>query len=196
MKPANSKPMSILSDLDPENARFREHPQGGKRSKATWFLALVPLLGAIWIFFSFQSAMTANGEKSAVTAIRQDQGTTERPAALTVADPAPLSAAAEAVSPVPEKAMVGAALILAAASPKNYGQSERASDGDAFPAVQPKLEQAASKATKPKKSHGKVKSAASGSAKKTSQASAPSRVPRNSGSQAERDIDIITAIVR
>jgi hypothetical protein len=92
--------------------------------------------------------------------------------------------------------MVGAALILASASPKTYGQSERAGDGDAFPAVQPKLEKPASKATKPKKAQGKVKSAASRSAKKTSQVSAASRPPRNGSSQAERDIDIITAIVK
>lgn len=191
MKPANSKPMSILSDLDPQNARFLEYPQRGKRSKATWFLALMPLLGAVWIFLSFQSATTGTG-----TTIRQDQGTMERSAALRVADPAPVPAPTEAALPIPEKPMVGSALILAAASQKTHGQSERASDGVAFPAVQPKLEQAASKATKPKKTQGKVKAAASGSLTKTSQASAASSPPRNGGSQAERDIDIITAIVR
>lgn len=210
MEPAKSKPMSILSDLDPKNVRFLDQPSSGRRSKATWFLALIPLLGAAWMFFSFRSATTAASEKSAVTApaIKQDHGPTERRAALPGADSAPLSAPMEAASPIPEKPTGGAALILAAAPPKNYGQSERTSDGNAFQAIQRELEQPASKVSrqapghpasktsKPKKAQGKVKSAARGSAKKTGQASAASRAPRNTGSQVERDIDIITAIVR
>jgi len=107
VEPAKRKPMSILSDLDPKNARFLEQPSSGRRSKATWFLALMPLLGAVWIFFSFQSAKNAAGEQGAVAApvIKQDHGIADRPAPL-----------AKSASPAPERATEGAALILPVAA--------------------------------------------------------------------------------
>jgi len=207
LEPDKSKPMSILSDLDPKNSRFRDTPSSGKNSKLFWMLALLPFLaGAAWMVVSLQSGMNTSGEE-----LRTIPVVEQARAAST--DPMPAGAPQQAALPAPDKPTEGAALILAAASPQGDGAADREAGTNVFQAMQRELDKPASrqpaagessqatnrqpvKETKAKKTQANAKPAAGARTKSASKGNVGDRASRNASKPAERDIDIISAIVR
>jgi hypothetical protein len=203
--------MSILSDLDPKNARYRDTPSSGKNSKLIWMLVLLPFLaGAVWMLASLQSGMNTSGEDlRTIPAVGQARAASSAIPATASTDPAPASAPPKSVPPASDKPAEGAALILATAHPQGDATADREAGTNVFQAMQKELDKPASrqpaareasqpadrqavKETKPKKTQA------------TAQASAGTRTKAYKGNEgyraskpaAERDIDIISAIVR
>lgn len=208
LEPDKSKPMSILSDLDPKNAKFRDTPSSGKNSKLFWMLALLPFLaGAVWMLASLQSGMNTAGEElRTIPTVGQ--------ARAAGADLAPVGAPQQSALPTPDKPAEGAALILAAAHPQGDGAADRAAGTNVFRDMQRELDKPASpppaggeasqpadrqtiKETKPKKTQATAKSSAGTRPKNANKGNEGYRASRNASKPAaERDIDIISAIVR
>ncbi|HJV94129.1 MAG TPA: hypothetical protein VJ572_11655 [Azonexus sp.] len=208
MEPDKSKPMSILSDLDPKNTRFRDTPSSGKNSKLVWMLALLPFLaGAVWMVTSLQPGMNTSGDElRTMPAVGQARAAS--------ADPTPAGAAQAAALAASEKPAEGAALIVAAADPQGRGTADREAGTNVFQAMQKELEKPASrqpsadtagqpadrqavKETKAKKAQANAKPAAGARTKTANKGNEGYRASRNvSKPAAERDIDIISAIVR
>lgn len=193
MEPDKRKPMSILSDLDPRNTRFIDSPAPARISKAIWLLALLPLLGAIWLFLSFKVDLYPTGH---------------REASLPPPDAVPPTSPPTMVPSVaPDKSQEGSARILAAAPQPRAERSEKEPGADVFQTMQRELdkpmvdkrdrapEHRTGAAAKPKTKHEKVKPAAMASAKKAGPGNSASS-PQRTGNPAQRDIDIISAIVR
>ncbi|MBI2278227.1 MAG: hypothetical protein HYU74_12805 [Dechloromonas sp.] len=199
MEPAKSKPMSILSDLDPKNTKFRDTRSPGKNSKLFWMLALLPFLaGAVWMVASFQAGMHTSGED-----LRTIPAVGQARAAST--EPVPAGASQQATPPATDKPPAGAALILAAARPQGEGATGRETETNAFQAMQRELDEPASrpadrqvvKETKAKKAQANAKPAAGARTKSANKGNEGYRASRNASKPAaERDIDIISAIVR
>jgi len=208
LEPDKSKPMSILSDLDPKNTRFRDTPSSGKNSKLFWMLALLPFLaGAAWMVIRLQSGMTSTGEELQTTPAAGQ-------ARATSTDPAPAGAAQPAAQPASDKPTEGAALILAAAHPQGDGSADREAGTNVFQAMQRELDKPASrqsaageaspsadrqvaKETKAKKTQENAKPATGARTKSANKGNEGYRASRDaSRPAAERDIDIISAIVR
>lgn len=209
LEPDKSKPMSILSDLDPKNARFRDTPSSGKNSKLFWILALLPFLaGAAWMVISLQSGTKASGEElQTIPAIGQARAASPAMPGMgtTSIEPAPVGAVQQAALPATNKPTEGAALILAAARPQADGTADREAGTNVFQTMQQELDKPASrpanrqalKETKAKKTQANAKPAAAARTKSASKGSEGYRSSRNASKPAaERDIDIISAIVR
>lgn len=200
--------MSILSDLDPKNTRFRDTPSSGKNSKLFWMLALLPFLaGAAWMVISLQSGMTTTGEE-----LRTTPAAGQARAASSA--PVPAGAPQQAAQATSDKPAEGAALILAAARPQGDSTADREAGTNVFQAMQRELDKPASrqpaageasppadrqvvKETKAKKTQENAKPAAGARTKSASKGNEGYRASRDaSRPAAERDIDIISAIVR
>lgn len=199
MEPDKSKPMSILSDLDPKNAKFRDTPSSGRNSKLFWILALLPFLaGAAWMVIALQSGMNTSGETlQTIPALGQARAASTEPAPAGAPQPAPL--------PATDKPPEGAALILAAAPQQGEGTTGREAGTNVFQAMQRELDEPASrpadrqvvKETKAKKAPANAKPAAGARTKSANKGNEGYRASRNTSKPAaERDIDIISAIVR
>jgi len=192
-----SKPMSILQDLDPHYAKIPPSPPPKGGSKVTgWILAVLFLLGgAIWLIFNIQF-----GRNPAPI----DQPATQ-PASLPAAtNPPPVLAQAPAT-----QANEGSALIRGNTSAPN----ETKSGENTFETMQKELEKAEDKHTvvetnqrakehKSVKPSEQIKHTTKPGAHKhpaplpsttTSRTSHPGKTAKN---PAERDLDIITAIVK
>lgn len=193
----NTPPMSILSDLDPRNNRFIDRPPPRKRSKITWVLALVPLLGAAFLTLALRPA--------ANEAELTNPAPVVGPSAAPEAPPAPT----KSMSVAPEKHADAAARILVAAQSKNTGPAEESTGANAFQAIQQELDKPTAaishpasvpptaKASPTKKPRDSGKPAAStASVRKANRGNDSPRSARSTNQSAERDIDIITAIVR
>ena len=216
MEPDKSKPMSILSDLDPKNARYRDTPSSGKNSKLVWMLVLLPFLAvAVWMLASLRSGMNTSGEELRTTpTLGQARAASPAMPGTASADAAPAGALSKSVAPASDKPAAGAALILAAAPPQSDGAADRGTGTNVFQAMQRDLDKPAShqpaageasqpadqqsvKETKPKKAQATAKSSAGTRPKKANNDNEGYRASRNASKPAtERDIDIITAIVR
>lgn len=205
MEPDKSKPMSILSDLDPKNAKFRDIPSSGKNSKLFWILALLPFLaGAAWMVIALQSGMNTTGEAlQTIPALGQARAASTEPAPAGAPQPAPL--------PATDKPPEGAALILAAAPQQGEGTTGREGGTNVFQAMQRELDEPASRqlaaveasqladrqVVKAKKAPANAKPAAGARTKSANKGNEGYRASRNTSKPAaERDIDIISAIVR
>jgi len=210
LEPDKSKPMSILSDLDPKNAKFRDTRSSGKNSKLVWMVVLLPFLaGAVWMLASLQSGMNTSGEElRTIPTLGQARAAGPGLPGTASADPAPAGALPKSGPPA-----AGAALILAAAPPQSDGTADREAGTNVFQAMQRELENPASrqpaagasqtadqqavKETKPKKAQATAKSSAGTRPKSANKDNEGYRASRNASKPAaERDIDIITAIVR
>lgn len=192
-----SKSMSILQDLDPHYAKIPPAPPPKGGSKVTgWILAVLFLLGgAIWLIFNIQF-----GQKP----VPIDQPATQPASSSAAADPPPVLAKA----PAPQ-ANEGSALIRENTSAPN----ETKSGENTFETMQKELEKAGDKHTvvetnQRAKEHKSVKP--SGQKKHPTNPGAhkhPAPLPGTTTSRtshqgktaknpAERDLDIITAIVK
>lgn len=209
LEPDKSKAMSILSDLDPKNTRFRDTPSSGKNSRLLWMFAILPLLaGAAWMLITFQSGTNTSGEEPRpIPAVGQTRAASPAMPGMgtTSIDPAPAGAAQQAALPATDKPAEGAALILAVARPQADGTADREAGTNVFQTMQQELDKPASrpadhqalKETKSKKTQGNAKPAAGARTKSASKGSEGYRASRNTSKPAaERDIDIISAIVR
>lgn len=192
-----SKSMSILQDLDPHYAKIPPaSPRKGGSKMTGWILAVLFLLGgAIWLIFNIQF-----GQKPGAI----DQPATQQASLPAAANPPPVPAQA----PTPQ-ANEGSALIRENTSTPNEAKSGE----NTFETMQKELEKAEDKHTvvetnQPAKEHKSVKpSGQKKHATKPRSHKHPAPLPGTTASKtshqgktaknpAERDLDIITAIVK
>lgn len=198
--------MSILQDLDPKNAKIDPQTPNGNARKFAWMLALMSFLGgSAWLVFNFQF------EKNAVAS--------DRVAALTPSsNESPTAPTTEKVEPppqasplIPSSAAQGSALIHENSTAQNGRKEDSAVQGNAFQAMRQEVATPMNHQTAPgrgsPKAHKSVKSSqekkattkisAKKSSKKTAaRATTDAHSAKNEKRPAERDIDIISAIVK
>lgn len=198
--------MSILQDLDPKNAKIDPQTPNGNTRKFAWMLALISFLGgSAWLVFNFQF------EKNTVAS--------DRVAALKPSSNdspmAPVTAKVEPQPQVPPAAPVtaapGSAQIHESSATQNEHKEDSAPQGGAFQAMRqevatPRNHQVAHEKGSPKghklvKSSQEKKAASKISAKKSPKKTATKTTTNTHTAKyekkpAERDIDIISAIVK
>lgn len=195
-----SKLMSILRDLDPQNAMIHRNPRdASKGNKIAWMLALLLLSGgATWLFLSNKSS--------------QNLPATDSTVATTVSTNESL-AATDSARDNPPPATAGTAEIRENHPAQGEQKSDKAA-GEQSVLLAMQMEQEKTRMEQPAVSTPstpivKQKSAATDQRLKT--ANSASKSPRNAAKRstpdgarptksekkpAERDIDIITAIVK
>jgi hypothetical protein len=187
--------MSILNDLDPANSRIPSSARTASSHLVAWAAALLLIGGMLWIYFG--NVFDDKGEH------------TISPVALASDVPAtpPLSPQPATVA-VPVAAESGAALILTTASGNNESM-EATKQPNAFAALQEEL---ASGSTAPTQATAATQAGSTKASQRTEQKSRPAakttkrqanksapsgqRQARSDKKPIERDIEIISAIVR
>nr|MBL8411506.1 hypothetical protein [Dechloromonas sp.] len=187
--------MSILSDLAPENSKLPANaPHAGKPPIVAWLLALLMLAGGgIWLYWSMQHS--ANTIASPIPPVQLVERVSEVQAQPSTPDQAPI-----AIIRTPSE---GSATIRNDIQTAN-GHSEKAT-GNIFQTMQKELEtpspsRPSERLTKERSvtSQKKEESLVVASGKSQAKTSTPAKQNSKAGSKKheERDIEIISAIVK
>jgi len=194
--------MSILQDLDPKYAKIHTRSSFAGWKSITWiFSLLLILLWASWLAFTLQNNSASENKQTG--SIAQDQGS---PSVETVKAPSLASSQTSMTSPAntPPASIGGGSAIIQEARNQESAKTEKAPESVPFPSM-------AAEATKPVKSDQTAKPASTektaqqktklstvhaAERKQTNKAHAEKNSQPSTKKASERDIDIITAIVR
>ena len=195
--------MSILQDLDPKYAKIHTQSSFAGWKSITWILSLLlVLLWASWLVFTLQRDNGAS--KNVLTAtIGQDQGS-PRPEAVKSLSIAPPQAATSVGADSSPAATSGGSAIIQEAREATPPKSAKNEESASFPSIAPESKKPASsdqttkqearETTAPQKTRKLSEHAAE--RKPTNKVYAEKNSQPSTKKAAERDIDIITAIVR
>lgn len=195
--------MSILQDLDPKYAKIHTRSSFAGWKSITWiFSLLLILLWASWLAFTLQNNRDAVENKPTGT-IGQDQGS---PSAEPVKAPSLASSQTSMTTPTntPPASIGGGSAIIQEARNQDSAKSEKAPESVPFPSMAAevtkpvKSDQTAKPASTEKTAQQKTKLSTVHAAerKQTNKAHAEKNSQPSTKKASERDIDIITAIVR
>lgn len=195
--------MSILQDLDPKYAKIHTRSSFAGWKSITWiFSLLLILLWASWLAFTLQNNNSAS-ENNRTGSIAQDQGS---PSVETVKAPSLASSQTSMTSPAntPPASIGGGSAIIQEARNQDSAKSEKAPESVPFPSMTAevtkpvKSDQTAKPASTEKTAQQKTKLSTVHAAerKQTNKAHAEKNSQPSTKKASERDIDIITAIVR
>lgn len=196
--------MSILQDLDPKYAKIHTRSSFAGWKSITWiFSLLLILLWASWLAFTLQNNSASENKRTG--SIAQDQG---NPSVETVKAPSLASSQTSMTSPtISPPASIGGgggSAIIQEARNLDSAKSEKAPESVPFPSM-------AAETTKPAKSDQTAKPASTektvqqkaklstvhaAERKQTNKAHAEKNSQPSTKKASERDVDIITAIVR
>jgi len=210
-KPNGIQTMSILRDLEPQNAKIHQNASSGTTTKLAWMFGGLLLLGGVaWLAFYLQTGKNATAgdtaapflpssqESSATKADRKELASAAQESARS--EPAP----AASVAVIREDVAAQASAKAAKSDPPNVFQTMQMelekSQSDKVAANTPPQNQA-------QKSAVTVETPKSPTSKPANEASKQQKVAATHGSTAqrtaksdkryaERDIEIITAIVK
>ena len=194
--------MSILQDLDPKYAKIHTRSSFAGWKSITWiFSLLLILLWASWLAFTLQNNSASENKRTGT--IAQDQGS---PSVETVKAPSLASSQTSMTSPAntPPASIGGGSAIIQEARNQDSAKSEKAPESVPFPSMTAevtkpvKSDQTAKPASTEKTAQQKTKLSADHAAerKQTNKAHAEKKSQPSTKKASERDIDIITAIVR
>ena len=194
--------MSILQDLDPKYAKIHTRSSFAGWKSITWiFSLLLILLWASWLAFTLQNNSASENKRTGT--ITQDQGS---PSVETVKAPSLASSQTSMTSPAntPPASIGGGSAIIQEARNQDSAKSEKAPESVPFPSMTAevtkpvKSDQTAKPASTEKTAQQKTKLSADHAAerKQTNKAHAEKKSQPSTKKASERDIDIITAIVR
>lgn len=194
--------MSILQDLDPKYAKIHTRSSFAGWKSITWiFSLLLILLWASWLAFTLQNNSASENKRTGT--IAQDQGS---PSVETVKAPSLASSQTSMTSPAntPPASIGDGSAIIQEARNQDSAKSEKAPESVPFPSMAAevtkpvKSDQTAKPASTEKTAQQKTKLSTVHAAerKQTNKAHAEKNSQPSPKKASERDIDIITAIVR
>lgn len=199
--------MSILQDLDPKYAKIHTQSSFAGWKSITWILSLLLILAwASWLVFTLQIDNSVSGNKLPGNGM-PDQGEISNEIAKAPSIERSQIASTDLAAASPANSGAGSAIIQEAGQPASI-KSEKGQESMPFPSIAPEEKkltnsnrmsktdsrnQSAYQQAKRQTGHAAARKPANNHANKVS---ADKNSQPNAKKAAERDVDIITAIVR